>query len=80
MGELAAISAVASVLQLVSFVTTVIDRLKDFHNQTSRIPKVFRHLAIELPVLRLNLERLKEAFEAPCVDQDAKSTLLPALE
>lgn len=57
-----------------------LDRLKDFHIQTSGKPKVFRQLAIELPVLNFTLERLKEAFGAHCVDRDAKSVLLPALE
>lgn len=42
MAELATVNAVASILQLVDFASKVLVRLKDFHDQASEVPRVFR--------------------------------------
>lgn len=79
MAELAAISAAASIIQLIDFTSRVVRRLKDYSDHAADVPKAFRQVSIELPVLRHTLQRLKEAFDGEIVSPDLESTILPAL-
>ena len=51
---LAAIGAVASIVQLVDFGSKVLLRLNEFQSSIGEIPKVFQHVKAELPVLLLH--------------------------
>lgn len=76
---LAAVSAAASIIQLLDFTCKSIARLIEYHSLVGEVPKVFRHINIELPVLRYTAQQLKEAIEIDTIDPDTKAAILPAL-
>jgi hypothetical protein len=74
------VSVVASIVQLVDFSSTVLDRLNEFQFGLGEIPKSFRHIKAELPVLRDTLQQIKEAIDASSFRDNSKRALAPAIE
>jgi hypothetical protein len=77
---LAVVGVVASIVQLVDFSSKVLDRLDEFQSHLGEIPKSFRHIKAELPVLRDTLQQTKEAIDAGFFRDETKSALAPAIE
>lgn len=48
---LTVVGIIANIVQLVDFSTKVLARLDDFQSNLGEIPKAFRHIKAELPVL-----------------------------
>jgi hypothetical protein len=76
---LAVVAVVASIVQLVDFTTRVVRRLDDFHSIAGEMPKSFRQVKTELPLLGTTLQQIKEAIDADLVADGSKSTLLPVV-
>jgi hypothetical protein len=77
---LAVVGVVASIVQLVDFSSTVLGRLDEFQSDLGEIPKSFRHIKAELPVLRNTLQQIKEAIDAGSFPDETKRALAPAIE
>jgi N-terminal domain on NACHT_NTPase and P-loop NTPases len=77
---LAAVGVVASIVQLVEFSSKILHRLDEFRSSAGEVPKSFRHIRAELPVLQDTLRQTKEAIDAGSVEDRTKKTLLPAIQ
>lgn len=76
---LATVSIVASIIQLVDFGTRVIHRLEEFHSRAGEVPKSFRHVQTELPLLQTTLQQIKGAIEANSVADGTRKALLTVI-
>lgn len=77
---LAAVSIVASVVQLVDFGTRLLKRLEEYRSTFAEIPETFRHIKVELPVLLDALRQTKAAIDAGSLPEESKRALCPAVE
>jgi len=80
MEALAVVGVVASIVQLVEFGSKILLRLNDFQSNLGEIPKTFRHVKAELPVLLDTLEQTKKAIETGSIRDETKKALLPVLD
>jgi hypothetical protein len=55
-------------------------RLDEFQPSLGEIPKSFRHIKAELPVLRDTLQQTREAIDAGSVTDKTKTALIPAIQ
>ena len=76
---LAVISVVANIIQLVDFSSKLLHRLDEFRSSLGEIPKSFRHFSTELPVLRVTLQKVRDAIEAGSVGDETEKALIPAI-
>ncbi|KAF2737831.1 hypothetical protein EJ04DRAFT_460527, partial [Polyplosphaeria fusca] len=76
---LAVVGVVASIVQLVDFSTRVVSRLDEFYSVAKEVPKSFRHVKTELPLLATTLEQLKSAIDTTSVADGSKKALLPVV-
>jgi hypothetical protein len=75
----AVVGIVASIVQLVDFSTRVVRRLEEFHTKAGEIPKSFRHIKVELPLLSTTLQQIRGAIDAGSVSNGTKDALLPVI-
>lgn len=75
----AVVGVIASIVQLVDFSSKVAHRLDEFHSIAGEIPKSFRQVKIELPLLGTTLQQMKGAIEADLVADRSKTALLPVI-
>ncbi|KFY31801.1 hypothetical protein V493_00784 [Pseudogymnoascus sp. VKM F-4281 (FW-2241)] len=81
MGDpLTAVGIVANIVQLVDFSAKVLARLDDFQSNLGEIPKAFRHIKAELPVLKDALKQTKDKIDHGTIEDSAKTALLPAVQ
>ncbi|KAF2728034.1 hypothetical protein EJ04DRAFT_569878 [Polyplosphaeria fusca] len=76
---LAVVGVVASIVQLVDFSTRVVSRLDEFYSVAKEIPRSFRHVKTELPLLTITLEQLKGAIDTTSVADGSRKALLPII-
>jgi hypothetical protein len=77
---LAVVGIVASIAQLIVFGSQVLERLEEYQSKLGDIPKAFRHIKTELPVLLDALQRTKASIDAGPVQGGSRDALLPAIE
>jgi hypothetical protein len=77
---IAVVGVVASIVQLVDFSSQILERLDEFQSSLGEVPRSFRHIRTELPVLRDTLQRTQEAIEAGSIRIETKEALKPAIE
>ena len=73
---LAVVGVVANIVQLVDFGSKVLRRLNDFQSSVREIPKPFKHVKDELPILLETLSQTKAAVEKGSISEDTKKALL----
>jgi hypothetical protein len=76
---LVVVSVVASIVQLVDFSTRVVSRLDEFYSITKEVPKSFRHVKTELPLLANTLGQLKGAIDTTSVADGSTKALVPVI-
>lgn len=64
---------------LVARTQEVVRRLNEFHSIAGEIPKSFRQVKTELPLLGTTLQQIKEAIDADLVADGSKTALLPVI-
>ncbi|OBT38491.1 hypothetical protein VE00_11148 [Pseudogymnoascus sp. WSF 3629] len=74
------VGIVANIVQLVDFSTKVLARLNDFQSSLGEIPKAFRHIKAELPVLQETLKTTKDKIDHGAIEDLTKAALLPAVQ
>lgn len=77
---LTVIGIVANIVQLVDFSTKVLARLNEFQSTLGEIPRAFRHIKAELPVLQETLRQTKDTIDNGAIEDSTKAALLPAVE
>ena len=75
---LAVVGVVASIVQLIDFGTKVVLRMNEFHSAMGEVPKSFRTLEIELPLVFKTLKRIKE--HAAIDDVEESSSLCSVVD
>jgi hypothetical protein len=76
---LAAVGVVASIVQLVDFSTRVVSRLDEFYSDAKEVPKSFRDIKTELPLLATTLDQLKGAIDSTSIAKGSKKALVPVI-
>jgi hypothetical protein len=76
---LAVVGVVSNIIQLVDFGAKVLHRLNDFQSSLGDIPKSFRQIKAELPILLDTLEQTKLAAENGRIRDETKNALLPVI-
>jgi hypothetical protein len=76
----AVVNIVANVLQLVDFALKVIHRLDEFQSFCAGIPKSYRQIRAELPILTISLQRLKDGMHTGSIRESEAAALLPAVQ
>ncbi|KFY03640.1 hypothetical protein V490_00108, partial [Pseudogymnoascus sp. VKM F-3557] len=77
---LTVVGNIANIIQLVDFTTKVLARLDDFQSNLGEIPKAFRHIKAELPVLQETLKQTQTKIDDDAVEDSTKAALLPAVQ
>ncbi|KAF2667457.1 hypothetical protein BT63DRAFT_292722 [Microthyrium microscopicum] len=76
---IAGVSIASSFIQLVDFGTKVVSRLHDYRSDFQELPKVFRDLHIQLPLLLRTIEALRSKAESSTLP-GLKDHLVPILD
>jgi hypothetical protein len=76
---LAAVSVVASIVQLFDFSTRVVSRLNEFYSVAKEVPKSFRHVKTELPLLATTLAQLKDTLDTTSAADATTRALVPVI-
>lgn len=77
---LAVIGLVSNIISFVDFGQKIVKRLKDFQSQANEVPKSFREIMTELPLLLNTLNATKEQAEADLLDVETQKTLFPVVD
>jgi hypothetical protein len=77
---LTVIGIIANIVQLVDFSAKVLARLNEFQSSVGEVPKAFRHIKAELPVLQETLRQTKDKIDNGAIKDSTKAALLPAVE
>lgn len=72
---LAVVGVVANIVQLVDFGSKVLYRLNDFQSCCGEIPKTFKHIKDELPILLETLTQIKVVAEKGSMGEETKNAL-----
>lgn len=75
----ATVGLVANIVQLVDFSTRAVSRLDEFYSVAKEIPKSFRGIKTQLPLLATTLEQLKGAIDSSSVTDGSKKALVPVI-
>jgi hypothetical protein len=77
---LAVVGVVSSIVQLVDFGSKVLQRLHEYQTAVGEIPKSFRAIKRELPILLDTLEQTKSAAKNDTLREETRLALLPVIE
>ena len=72
---LAIVGLVSSIVQFVDFSLKIVHRLNGFHSSLDDVPKSFRDIKIELPLLVDTLERTKKQTEDGCFSKNTQEAI-----
>ena len=76
----AVIGLVSAIAQLVDFGSKIINRLNDFQSNAGQVPRAFRDIKSQLPLLLNTLQRTKAQAEAGDIDGDTQKAILCVVE
>ena len=77
---LAAIGLVSAIIQFIEFGTKIVARLNEFGSNVNDLPKAFRSIKINLPVILDSLERTNRNANTGEISQATASALEPLVE
>jgi hypothetical protein len=77
---LAVVGIVSSIIQVVEFSTKVAERLNDFASTVGEVPRAFRHIQTELPLIIDSLRRIKNQAESGSVESTTTTAVWPVLK
>lgn len=69
MAEIAAVSLAAAIIEIGIFAKKVVDRCKEFRSRSKDVPKAFRTISVQLPLVVSSLEQIR--------DQTGEASLTP---
>lgn len=77
---LAVVGLAVSVFQFVDFASKVLDRLRDFQSSIHDVPKAFRDIITQLPLLIDTLRRTQHRADSGHVTTGTANVLIPVVE
>ena len=76
---LVAVGLVATIVSFLDYGEKIVSHLSEFPSQTKDIPKTFRDLKTELPLLLKPFDKTKQQAQAGTIDMDTQVVLLPVV-
>jgi hypothetical protein len=77
---LAIVSLVSAIVQFVDFGSKIVERLQDFHSSVHEVPKAFRDVKVELPLLLDTLKWTQTQAESGACSRETQEALLPVVK
>jgi hypothetical protein len=77
---LAVIGIVSSIVQIVEFSSKVIQRLDDFASSVGEVPRAFRHIKTELPLIIDSLRRIQDQDRAGALETATVDAVRPVIQ
>jgi len=77
---LAVLGVVANVMQLVDYSCKILDRIEGFNKGVKELPKSFRNLQVELPLLANILRRTNQKADSGQLDEETCKAIQPIIE
>lgn len=77
---LAVVGIVSSIIQVVEFSTKVVERLNDFASSVGEVPRAFRHIQTELPLIIDSLRRVQAQAKSGSVEPATTAAVWPVLK
>lgn len=77
---LAVVSLVSAIVQFVDFGTKVLNRLDEFKSDINEVPKTFRGIKIQLPLIVDTLKRTQKQADAGHFDDSTANALKPVVD
>jgi hypothetical protein len=77
---LAVLGLVSAIVQFVDFGSKIINRLDEFQSSIDEVPKTFRDIKNQLPLLIDTLKRTQNQAAAGCVSEQTAKALNPVIE
>lgn len=72
---LAAVGLASAIVQFIDFGTRVVVRLSEFSTEAKEVPKIFRQIKVQLPLILNTLQQTKDQAEARHVNEDTAKAL-----
>ena len=72
---LAAVGLASAIVQLIDFGSKVVIRLREFSAEVDEVPKTFRSIKVQLPLILSILQQTKDQADARQVDEDTARAL-----
>ncbi|RDL35854.1 uncharacterized protein BP5553_06466 [Venustampulla echinocandica] len=76
----AVVGLVAAIIQFAEFSSKIVERLQDFHSSVDEVPKAFRDIKVELPLLLDTLKRTQAQAESGDISRETQEALLPVVK
>jgi len=73
-------SEALAIIGLVSAIVQFVERLQDFHTSVNEVPKAFRDVKVELPLLLNTLKRTQAQADSGALSRETQEALLPVVE
>ena len=77
---LAVVGVVSSIVQLVDYAAKVVARLNDFARSAGEVPRAFRQIKTELPLIADSLRRIRDRAPASGVEEATLDAVEPVIE
>lgn len=71
---------VAAIIEISSFAKRLVDRCKEFHSNSKDVPKGFRAISVQLPLVVSSLEQIRGQAESGALGNDSLMSLRPVIE
>ena len=78
--SVAAIGLAVNILQLVNWAKEIVKRLDEFQKQVGDVPRAFRDIKTELPLLLNTLSETQKQAELGLLEDDTQKALLPVVD
>lgn len=75
-----ALASASAIVQLIDFGSKIIYRLSDFSADVQEVPKTFRQIKTQLPLIIDTLEQIKVQADAHQVSETTAKALKPVLD
>ena len=79
MDPITAIGLAAAIVQFVDVGSRIVKRLSDFSNHSDQIPKAFRQVKTELPLIIDGVRRIQDQVKSNDISPTSQEALLPVL-
>ena len=73
------VGLIANIIAFLDYGEKIVHRLNEFQSQVEEVPKTFRDIKTELPLLLKTLEDTREQVEAGLIDKATQAVLLPVV-
>jgi len=77
---LAVVSLASTIVQFVDFVSKVLNRLNEFKSDTDEVPKTFRSIKVQLPLIVDTLKRTQKQADAGRFNDATADAIKPVVD